>query len=183
MLPDGLPPPLSRRLCLSSFVGCCVALHRLALPSTLALLPLSSRLQFLSWPYDWVGCHVVLTGALASLPLLLRLRLAPPPLVAPLRPPCLVGCHVDQRTGLPPPLVVPPPSAAASCCTVVPLLFGWLLCFHGLPPPLRWCLCLLLHPSVCWLGLPPPLVVPLVGAPQSLPLPHVKRGCHPPTRR
>ncbi len=89
MLTDGLPPPLSRHLCLSSFVGCCVALHCFALPGTLALLPLSSCLCFLSQPYNLVGCSVALTGALASLPLLLCLCPVLPPLVAPSRPPCL----------------------------------------------------------------------------------------------
>jgi hypothetical protein len=100
IMPDGLPPPLSRRLRLSSFVGCRVALHRFALLGASALLPLSSHLCFLLRPYNLVGCHVALTGALASLPLSSRLRPAPPPLVAPSRPPCLVGCHVDRRTGL-----------------------------------------------------------------------------------
>jgi hypothetical protein len=66
VLPDGLPPPLSRRLRLSSFTGCHVALHRFALTGALALLPLSSGLRFLSRPYNLVGCRVALTSAPAK---------------------------------------------------------------------------------------------------------------------
>jgi hypothetical protein len=97
------------------------------------------------------------------------LQLAPLPLVALLRPSCLVGCLVARwplsasqlappalivpsicwllrgifcdacRLGFPPPLITPPPPL------VIPLwFFGWLLCH------VAW------HP-----GLPPPRVVPL----------------------
>jgi hypothetical protein len=118
----------------------------------------------------------------ASLPLLSRLRSAPLPLVAPSRPPCLVGCHVDRHTGLPPPLVVPSPGATASCFAVAPLLFGWLLCFpmaslrlsDGASASCRAPL------FVGWDSLP--LSTCLWRAPRPLPSPRVKRGRHPPTR-
>jgi hypothetical protein len=76
VLPDGLPPPVSWRLCLLSFIGCCVALHCFELPGASALLPLSSHFRFSLRPYNLVGCCVALTGAPASLPLLLCLRLS-----------------------------------------------------------------------------------------------------------
>jgi hypothetical protein len=95
VLPGGLPPPLSRRLRLSSRLPIRWLSRRVASrclapwPS----LPLSSRLRLSLRPSRSAGCRVVLPEAPASLLLSSRLRparwplITQPPLVAPSRPP------------------------------------------------------------------------------------------------
>jgi hypothetical protein len=69
LLPGGLPPPLSRRLCLSSRLPICWLMHHVASrclvpwPSP----PLSSHLRLSVCPSHLVGGCIVLPGALASL--------------------------------------------------------------------------------------------------------------------
>jgi hypothetical protein len=161
VLPGGLPPPLSRRLHLSSclsicWLSCCTVTHCQA---PWPFLPLSSCLRLSLHPSHLVGCHVVLPDAPASLPLLPCLRPArwplimPPPLVAPLYRTCSVGCCVAQQLGLPLPLITS-------------FFFGWLLCRisrrPGLPPPL-----IALHSyggllqCIAWRpGISPPFITP-----------------------
>jgi hypothetical protein len=111
LLPSGLPPLLSQRLCLSSRLSICWLLHRATSnhPAPWPPLPLSSHLILLLCPSSLVGCCVVLPSTLASLLLLSSLCLARwpliilLPLVTPLRF-CFVGCYIAQHLGLPPPI-------------------------------------------------------------------------------
>jgi hypothetical protein len=101
VLPGGLPPPLRRRLPLSSLLSIRWLSFRVASHCLVPWppLPLSSCLCLLLGPSRLVGCRVVLPGAPASIPLSSRLRparwplITQPPLIVPSRPP--VGPTAD----------------------------------------------------------------------------------------